>query len=156
MSNSGNFDGDGVEFSSYPALREVIETLPGVRFRGVMETVGLNVSPLFAYERIRGLFVIPVSSTEASVLVRPDEFVTWIRSALSDVDFSDGCCLWISIERPGHRGFPWIDIELGGVDDLIPLWFELRAQVVMIFSPASYCIVAFFEEENGWEMYRQP
>jgi hypothetical protein len=148
---------DRPEFAAFPALREVMDALPRAKFRGFQETVGLRVTPLHAYERIRGLFEMPKSSVDSTVVyTKPEQFAEWIRSGLSGVDFSEGCSFWIGIHRPQNTAFPWIEVEVDGADALLPLWFELKSQVVMIFSPASYCIVAFFEEENGWEMYRQP
>jgi hypothetical protein len=143
-------------FAQYPALQEVLQSLPGTRFRGVEETIGLNVTPRLAYEGGRGLLEVPTSSTEASASFHADEFVAWIRSGLSGVDFSEGCCFWIASSRPGHVGFPWIDVELENPDVLLPLWLELGAQVVIIFAPKSYCILAFYAAENGWELFRQP
>jgi hypothetical protein len=143
-------------FGQYPALQEVLQSIPGTRFRGVEETIGLNVTPQLAYQWGRGLLEVPTSSTEASVSFRADVFAAWIRSGLSGVDFSQGCCFWIASTRPGHRGLPWVDVELESSDMLLPLWLELQSQVVIVFSPASYCILAFYAAENGWEMFRQP
>lgn len=143
-------------FAQYPALREVLQAMPGARFRGMEETVGLDVTPRIAYQWGRGLLEVPTSSTEASVSFRADEFAAWIRAGLSGVDFSEGCCFWIASDRPGYRSLQWIDVELDSSDVLLPLWLDLNIQVVIVFVPKSYCILSFYSGENGWELYRQP
>ena len=143
-------------FAQYPALQEVLQAIPGARFRGVEETIGLNVTPMLAYQWGPGLLEVPTSSTEASASFRADEFDAWIRSGLSGVDFSEGCFFWVVSSRPGHVGFPWIEVELDDPDVLLPLWFELEFQVVIIFAPKSYCILAFYASEGGWQLFRQP
>lgn len=158
MTKSDDADAGAVKvaFASYPVVKDVMASMPDARFVGMEETVGLNVTPRRAYEQMPGLLEIPRNSTDASVLVRPEDFAAWIRLNLSDVDFSEGCSFWAHVELPGNRGLPWMKLELDHAEDLLPLWFALRAQVVIIYSPANYCLVAFYEAERRWEFYRQP
>lgn|GEM_PF-5145602 len=158
MGKSDDTDISTVEaaFASYPVVKEVMAAIPKARFVELQETVGLRVTPLHAYELMPGLFEVPRNSTDASILVRPGDFATWIGSNLSEVDFSMGCSFWAHVEQPANRGYPWVKIEVDQAEDLLPLWFELRAQVVIIFSPASHCLVAFYEAERRWDFYRQP
>ncbi|RKH13281.1 hypothetical protein D7X74_22135 [Corallococcus sp. CA047B] len=154
----GYDDGDATEglFIREPALREVAKALPGLSFVGIQEAVGVDITPLFAHGGVRGLFEIPVSTTEARFQYEPEAFLDWVRSCFRDFDFSKGVCFWFSGEPHGIRGDYWIEARLSGVEDLLPLWSALGASSVLVSSEARKCIVGIFMGEMGWEMFRQP
>jgi hypothetical protein len=143
-------------FDEKPELRGLADALPGMFFVRTRETVGVRIAPMDAHVGVRGLFEIPVSSTEARFKYEPEEFLDWVRSCFRDFNFSGGVCFWFSGVPHGMRGDYWIEARLNGVEDLLPLWSNLGALSVLVSSRTKKCIVGIFTGERGWEMFRQP